>query len=133
LAALSNGPFASKILPSARSSAFSATSSPVTKTATFGARQEILLTEHIRPKADIRFTGEEIQQGQLLAQVGQRCAFRNFATSKYTNCLSFTQNVMTFASSTNLASNLKLKKFIQKLTYQAFLKVLWMAMHFVAM
>jgi len=33
--------------------------------------QEILLTEHIRPKADIRFTGEEIQQGQLLAQVGQ--------------------------------------------------------------
>ncbi|XYS40445.1 molybdopterin molybdotransferase MoeA [Acinetobacter baumannii] len=33
--------------------------------------QEISLTEHIRPKADIRFTGEEIQQGQLLAQVGQ--------------------------------------------------------------
>jgi len=33
--------------------------------------QEILLTEHIRPQADIRFTGEEIQQGQLLAQVGQ--------------------------------------------------------------
>ncbi|HEN9691041.1 TPA: molybdopterin molybdotransferase MoeA [Acinetobacter baumannii] len=32
--------------------------------------QEISLTEHIRPKADIRFTGEEIQQGQLLAQVG---------------------------------------------------------------
>ncbi|MFV5370993.1 molybdopterin molybdotransferase MoeA [Acinetobacter pittii] len=33
--------------------------------------QEISLTEHIRPKADIRFTGEEIQQGQLLAQIGQ--------------------------------------------------------------
>ncbi|WP_447501515.1 molybdopterin molybdotransferase MoeA [Acinetobacter pittii] len=33
--------------------------------------QEISLTEHIRPKADIRFTGEEIQNGQLLAQVGQ--------------------------------------------------------------
>lgn len=33
--------------------------------------QEICLTEHIRPQADIRFTGEEIQQGQLLAQVGQ--------------------------------------------------------------
>ncbi|MDC4843548.1 molybdopterin molybdotransferase MoeA [Acinetobacter baumannii] len=33
--------------------------------------QEIYLTEHIRPQADIRFTGEEIQQGQLLAQVGQ--------------------------------------------------------------
>ncbi|MFW1774078.1 molybdopterin molybdotransferase MoeA [Acinetobacter seifertii] len=44
------------------------------------ARQEIVsvisaqlvcLTEHIRPQSDIRFTGEEIQQGQLLAQVGQ--------------------------------------------------------------
>lgn len=33
--------------------------------------QEICLTEHIRPQADIRFTGEEIQQGHLLAQVGQ--------------------------------------------------------------
>lgn len=33
--------------------------------------QEICLTDHIRPQADIRFTGEEIQQGQLLAQVGQ--------------------------------------------------------------
>lgn len=33
--------------------------------------QEICLTEHISPQADIRFTGEEIQQGQLLAQVGQ--------------------------------------------------------------
>lgn len=33
--------------------------------------QEICLTEHIRLQADIRFTGEEIQQGQLLAQVGQ--------------------------------------------------------------
>lgn len=33
--------------------------------------QEICLTEHIRPQADIRFTGEEIQQGQLFAQVGQ--------------------------------------------------------------
>lgn len=33
--------------------------------------QEICLTEHIRPQADIRFTGEEIKQGQLLAQVGQ--------------------------------------------------------------
>lgn len=33
--------------------------------------QEISLTEDIRPQADIRFTGEEIQQGQLLAQVGQ--------------------------------------------------------------
>ncbi|MEN4914794.1 molybdopterin molybdotransferase MoeA [Acinetobacter pittii] len=33
--------------------------------------QEICLMEHIRPQADIRFTGEEIQQGQLLAQVGQ--------------------------------------------------------------
>ncbi|MCU4361432.1 MULTISPECIES: molybdopterin molybdotransferase MoeA [Acinetobacter] len=33
--------------------------------------QEICLTENIRPQADIRFTGEEIQQGQLLAQVGQ--------------------------------------------------------------
>ncbi|WPP89879.1 molybdopterin molybdotransferase MoeA [Acinetobacter pittii] len=33
--------------------------------------QEICLTEHIRFQADIRFTGEEIQQGQLLAQVGQ--------------------------------------------------------------
>ncbi len=33
--------------------------------------QEICLTEHINPQADIRFTGEEIQQGQLLAQVGQ--------------------------------------------------------------
>jgi len=33
--------------------------------------QEISLTEHIRPQADIRFTGEEIRNGQLLAQVGQ--------------------------------------------------------------
>jgi molybdopterin molybdotransferase len=33
--------------------------------------QEMCLTEYIRPQADIRFTGEEIQQGQLLAQVGQ--------------------------------------------------------------
>ncbi|OBA12050.1 molybdopterin molybdenumtransferase MoeA [Acinetobacter calcoaceticus] len=33
--------------------------------------QEICLTEHIRPQADIRFTGEEIQNGQLLAQIGQ--------------------------------------------------------------
>ncbi|MBN6512348.1 molybdopterin molybdotransferase MoeA [Acinetobacter pittii] len=33
--------------------------------------QEISLTEHIRPQTDIRFTGEEIQNGQLLAQVGQ--------------------------------------------------------------
>lgn len=33
--------------------------------------QEIFLTEHIRSQADIRFTGEEIQNGQLLAQVGQ--------------------------------------------------------------
>lgn len=33
--------------------------------------QEICLTEHIRPQADIRFTGEEIENGQLLAQVGQ--------------------------------------------------------------
>ncbi|MDI3453868.1 molybdopterin molybdotransferase MoeA [Acinetobacter sp. V89_4] len=33
--------------------------------------QEILLTEHICPQADIRFTGEEIKNGQLLAQVGQ--------------------------------------------------------------
>ncbi|EXS24246.1 MULTISPECIES: molybdopterin molybdotransferase MoeA [Acinetobacter] len=33
--------------------------------------QEICLTEHIRSQADIRFTGEEIQNGQLLAQVGQ--------------------------------------------------------------
>ncbi|GAA5585816.1 molybdopterin molybdenumtransferase [Acinetobacter calcoaceticus] len=33
--------------------------------------QEICLTEHIRPQADIRFTGEEIQKGQLLAQAGQ--------------------------------------------------------------
>lgn len=33
--------------------------------------QEICLTEHISPQADIRFTGEEIQQGQLIAQVGQ--------------------------------------------------------------
>ncbi|KQE89218.1 molybdopterin molybdotransferase MoeA [Acinetobacter lactucae] len=33
--------------------------------------QEISLTEHIRSQADIRFTGEEIQNGQLLAQVGQ--------------------------------------------------------------
>ncbi|CAI3128060.1 Molybdopterin molybdenumtransferase [Acinetobacter oleivorans] len=33
--------------------------------------QEISLTEYIRPQADIRFTGEEIQNGQLLAQVGQ--------------------------------------------------------------
>lgn len=33
--------------------------------------QEICLTEHIRPQADIRFTGEEIQKGQLLAQTGQ--------------------------------------------------------------
>ncbi|WP_337080538.1 molybdopterin molybdotransferase MoeA [Acinetobacter pittii] len=33
--------------------------------------QEICFTEHISPQADIRFTGEEIQQGQLLAQVGQ--------------------------------------------------------------
>lgn len=45
------------------------------------ARQEIVvvesdrrirLTEHIRPHADIRFTGEEIQQGQLLADLGQK-------------------------------------------------------------
>ncbi|MBJ9741568.1 molybdopterin molybdotransferase MoeA [Acinetobacter oleivorans] len=35
------------------------------------SEQEISLTEHIRPQADIRFTGEEIQNGQLLAQVGQ--------------------------------------------------------------
>lgn len=40
--------------------------------------QEICLTEHIRPQADIRFTGEEIQQGQLLAQVGQ---FLNIGSS----------------------------------------------------
>lgn len=33
--------------------------------------QEICLTEHIRPQADIRFTGEEVQKGQLLAQAGQ--------------------------------------------------------------
>jgi len=33
--------------------------------------QEISLTEHIHPQADIRFTGEEIQNGQLLAQAGQ--------------------------------------------------------------
>ncbi|MGR2824681.1 molybdopterin molybdotransferase MoeA [Acinetobacter sp. 1124_18A] len=33
--------------------------------------QEISLTEHIRHQADIRFTGEEIKNGQLLAQVGQ--------------------------------------------------------------
>jgi len=33
--------------------------------------QEIILTEHIRLQADIRFTGEEIQEGQLLAQTGQ--------------------------------------------------------------
>ncbi|KJH63151.1 molybdopterin molybdotransferase MoeA [Acinetobacter calcoaceticus] len=33
--------------------------------------QEICLTEHIRPKADIRFTGEEVQKEQLLAQTGQ--------------------------------------------------------------
>ncbi|PTV45573.1 molybdopterin molybdenumtransferase MoeA [Acinetobacter oleivorans] len=33
--------------------------------------QEISLTEHIHPQADIRFTGEEIKNGQLLAQVGQ--------------------------------------------------------------
>lgn len=33
--------------------------------------QEICLTEHIRAQADIRFTGEEIQKGQLLAQAGQ--------------------------------------------------------------
>lgn len=33
--------------------------------------QQICLTEHIRPQADIRFTGEEIQKGQLLAQAGQ--------------------------------------------------------------
>lgn len=33
--------------------------------------QEIILTEHIHPQADIRFTGEEIQEGQLLAQTGQ--------------------------------------------------------------
>lgn len=45
------------------------------------ARQEIVtiegdhqirLTEHIRAQADIRFTGEEIQRGQLLAEAGQR-------------------------------------------------------------
>lgn len=35
------------------------------------ATQEICLTEHIHPQADIRFTGEEIQKGQLLAQAGQ--------------------------------------------------------------
>ncbi len=40
--------------------------------------QEICLTEHIRPQADIRFTGEEIKQGQLLAQVGQ---FLNIGSS----------------------------------------------------
>lgn len=33
--------------------------------------QEICLTEHIRPQADIRFTGEEVQKEQLLAQIGQ--------------------------------------------------------------
>ena len=33
--------------------------------------QEISLTEHLRPQADIRFVGEEVQEGQLLAQVGQ--------------------------------------------------------------
>lgn len=33
--------------------------------------QEICLTEHIRPQADIRFTGEEVQKEQLLAQTGQ--------------------------------------------------------------
>jgi len=33
--------------------------------------QGICLTEHIRPQADIRFTGEEVQKEQLLAQTGQ--------------------------------------------------------------
>ncbi|CAI3103953.1 Molybdopterin molybdenumtransferase [Acinetobacter calcoaceticus] len=33
--------------------------------------QEICLTEHIRHQADIRFTGEEVQKEQLLAQTGQ--------------------------------------------------------------
>lgn len=33
--------------------------------------QEICLTEHIRHQADIRFTGEEVQKEQLLAQAGQ--------------------------------------------------------------
>lgn len=45
------------------------------------ARQEIVilenadqirLSEHIKPHADIRFTGEEVQQGQQLADVGQK-------------------------------------------------------------
>lgn len=45
------------------------------------ARQEIVvvesdakirLAEHIKPQADIRFTGEEIQVGQQLADVGQK-------------------------------------------------------------
>ncbi|MCH7334956.1 molybdopterin molybdotransferase MoeA [Acinetobacter sp. NIPH 2699] len=45
------------------------------------ARQEIVLVEsdskirlaeHIRPQADIRFTGEEVQQGQQLADIGQK-------------------------------------------------------------
>ncbi|WP_109441103.1 molybdopterin molybdotransferase MoeA [Acinetobacter haemolyticus] len=45
------------------------------------ARQEIVilesadqirLSEHIKPHVDIRFTGEEVQQGQKLADVGQK-------------------------------------------------------------
>lgn len=34
--------------------------------------QKIRLVEHIKPQADIRFTGEEVQFGQTLAEVGQK-------------------------------------------------------------
>ncbi|KXO87298.1 molybdenum cofactor biosynthesis protein MoaA [Acinetobacter venetianus] len=34
--------------------------------------QKIRLVEHIKPQADIRFTGEEVQLGQTLAEVGQK-------------------------------------------------------------
>lgn len=49
--------------------------------ATHVARQEIVilenadqirLSEHIKPQADIRFTGEEVKQSQQLAEIGQK-------------------------------------------------------------
>ena len=36
------------------------------------ADQKIRLLENIKPQADIRFTGEEVQQGQQLADIGQK-------------------------------------------------------------
>ncbi len=39
---------------------------------TIEANSRIRITEHIKTQADIRFTGEEVTSGQLLADVGQK-------------------------------------------------------------